>query len=315
MGDLPTYAPMLAVLGELPSGPGWRAEMKWDGVRSVAYIRDGTLRLMSRNDKDITVAWPELAPLGRAARRAVLDGEIVAFAGGRPSFEALGPRMHLRRRDRIEALAAADPVTYMIFDVLHLADEPQIRRPYAERREVLEGLGLSAARWDTPPAYDDVAHAFGESERLGMEGVVAKRLDAPYRPGRRHRDWTKTKNFRTQEVVVIGWTAGEGRRAGEIGALLLAVNGERGRLAYAGLVGTGFTGAALADLALRLAPLERPGPPVDGVPAAHARNAHWVRPELVGEVAFAEWTGDGRLRHPAWRGLRADKAPAEVRPE
>ncbi|GAA2581167.1 non-homologous end-joining DNA ligase [Actinomadura fulvescens] len=308
---------MLAVLGELPETAGWAAEMKWDGVRAVAYLRDGRMRLVSRNDKDITVAWPELAPLaGEAGRPLVLDGEIVGFdAAGRPSFEALGPRMHLRQEARIRALAAAAPVTYMIFDVLHHGTEPQIARPYAERREVLTGLGLSGPRWDTPPAFDDVAHAYAESARLGMEGVVAKRLDSPYRAGRRHRDWTKVKNVRTQEVVVVGWTPGEGRRADRIGALMLAVNDERDRLAYAGQVGTGFTEAALDDLADRLAPLEQREPPVGGVPRGHARGVRWVRPELVGEVVFAEWTGDGRLRHPAWRGLRDDKSPREVRRE
>lgn len=137
------YSPMLAVLGDLPTGEGWAAELKWDGVRAVAYVRDERLRLMSRNDKDITVAWPELAPLAAAVDvPVVLDGEIVAFgADGRPSFEALAPRMHLRQRDRIQALARSNPVSYMIFDVLHRGDEPQIALPYAERRRVLQGSG------------------------------------------------------------------------------------------------------------------------------------------------------------------------------
>lgn len=311
------YSPMLAVLGDLPTGEGWAAELKWDGVRAVAYVRDERLRFMSRNDKDITVAWPELAPLAAAVDvPVVLDGEIVAFgADGRPSFEALAPRMHLRQRDRIQALARSNPVSYMIFDVLHRGDEPQIARPYAERRRVLQELGLNGPRWKTTDSHDDVANVFAESSRLGMEGVVSKRVDSPYRPGKRHRDWTKTKNFRTQEVVVVGWKPGEGRRADRIGALLLAVNDERGRLRYAGHVGTGFTEATLDDLAERLAPLREDDPPVPDVPPQHARDARWVRPELVGEVVFAEWTGDDRLRHPSWRGVRTDKRPGEVRRE
>ncbi|TDC92025.1 hypothetical protein E1285_12165 [Actinomadura sp. 7K507] len=315
MGSLPMYPPMLAVLGELPTMEGWAAELKWDGVRAVAYIRDGRLRLMSRNDKDITVAWPELGPLAAAVDvPVVLDGEIVALGpDGRPSFKALGPRMHLRQPHRIQALAQSDPVSYVIFDVLHRSEESQIGLPYAERRRVLDGLGLYGPRWQTTISHDDVADVFAESSRLGMEGVVSKRVDSPYRPGKRHRDWTKTKNFRTQEVVVVGWKPGEGRRADRIGALVLAVNDERGRLRYAGQVGTGFTEAILDDLAERLAPLRRDGPPVHDVPSQHARDARWVRPELVGEVVFTEWTADGRLRHPSWRGFRTDKEPGEVR--
>ncbi|MEU8804618.1 non-homologous end-joining DNA ligase [Spirillospora sp. NPDC048819] len=317
MGSLPMYSPMLAVLGELPTMEGWAAELKWDGVRAVAYIRDERLQLMSRNDRDITVAWPELAPLAATVDvPVVLDGEIVAFGpDGRPSFKALGPRMHLRQPHRIQALAQSNPVSFMIFDVLHCGDESQIALPYAERRRVLQGLGLYGPRWKTTTSHDDVANVFAESSRLGMEGVVSKRVDSPYRPGRRHRDWTKTKNIRTQEVVVVGWKPGEGRRTDRIGALLLAVNDEGGRLRYAGHVGTGFTEAILDDLAERLAPLRQDDPPVPNVPPQHARDARWVRPELVGEVVFTEWTGDGRLRHPSWRGFRTDKEPGEVRRE
>ncbi|WP_412520868.1 non-homologous end-joining DNA ligase [Actinomadura madurae] len=311
------YPPMLALLGELPTTEGWAAELKWDGVRAVAYVRDERLQLMSRNDKDITVAWPELAPLAAAVDvPVVLDGEIVAFEpDGRPSFTALAPRTHLRQPHRIQALAESNPVSYMIFDVLHRDDDPQIALPYAERRRVLQGLGLDGPRWKTTNSHDDVATAFAESSRLGMEGVVSKRVDSPYRPGKRHRDWTKTKNFRTQEVIVVGWKPGEGRRADRIGALLLAVNDERGRLRYAGHVGTGFTDAILDDLAERLTPLRQDDPPVPDAPPQHVRDARWVRPELVGEVVFAEWTGDGRLRHPSWRGVRTDKAPGQVRRE
>lgn len=314
MGPLPTYQPMLAVAGDLPTGP-WAAEMKWDGIRAIAYLDGGRLRLMSRNDRDITAAWPELSGLaGAVTGPAVLDGEIVGFRAGRPSFEALQHRMHVRSPARIEAFAAADPVTYIVFDLLHAGTGPLIGRPYDERRDLLLGLRLSGPRWDTPPSYDDLPHAYAESRRLGMEGIVAKRLDSRYRPGRRDRCWTKVKNIRTQEVVVIGWTSGGGRRSGGIGALLLAVHDPSGPLTFAGHVGTGFTDTMLRDLSERLAPLERDAPPAP-VPPPDARKAHWVEPELVGEVAYAEWTGDGRLRHPTWRGLRPDRSPDEVRPE
>jgi bifunctional non-homologous end joining protein LigD len=316
MGGLPKYAPMLAVLGELPAkDEGWAFEMKWDGVRAIAYLERGQ-RLLSRNDKDITVAYPELGGLAEAVGGpVVLDGEIVAFdKDGRPSFKALQPRIHQRRPTRIQALANSTPVTYMLFDVLHLGEEPLISRPYTERREILEGLGLSGPRWETPPPHPGSGtEAFAESKRLGLEGIVAKQTDSPYRPGRRHRSWTKVKNFKTQEVVIVGWKSGEGRRAGTIGALMLGIHDDTGRLVYVGNVGTGFTEEMLADLAQRLRPLEQAESPIQGeIPREDSSGVHWVAPQLVGEVSFAEWTGEGRLRHPSWRGLRADKDPGEV---
>ena len=185
---------------------------------------------------------------------------------------------------------------------------------YDKRRVALEDLGLDGPNWATPPAFaGDGASAKEVSKQQGLEGVLAKRRASLYQPGKRSRDWVKVKHVRMQEVVVGGWSPGEGNRAGRIGSLLLGVNDEDGRLVYAGHVGTGFSGAVLADLGARLAKLERTSPPfADEVPRAHAKGAHWVTPKLVGEVAFAEWTRDGRLRHPTWRGLRPDKSPGEV---
>jgi bifunctional non-homologous end joining protein LigD len=306
---------MLAVLGELPArDEGWAYEMKWDGVRAIAYL-ERELRLRSRNDKEVTVAYPELEGLAEAVDRpVVLDGEIVAFDDNdRPSFKALQPRMHQRRPAKIAALAQSTPVTYMIFDVLHLGEDPLISLPYTRRRRILEELRLSGPRWQTPPAHPGPgAEAFAVAARLGLEGVVCKRTDAPYRQGRRDSSWTKVKNLRTQEVVIAGWKSGEGRRAGTIGSLLLGMHDDSGRLVYVGNVGTGFTEAMLTDLLQRLAPLEREEPPVHDVPRDHAVGAHWTAPRLVGEVTFTEWTGDGRLRHPSWRGLRPDKEPRDV---
>ncbi|MFC4531892.1 non-homologous end-joining DNA ligase [Sphaerisporangium dianthi] len=322
MGGLPTYTPMLAQLGTLPppsEDAGWGHEMKWDGVRALAYVENAALRLISRNGKEVTVAYPELYALAGAVggHDVVLDGEIVAFDdAGRPSFSALQPRMHQRREERVRKLARTIPVTFMLFDILHIGTRSSVNLPYVERRELLESVVTPGARWQVPAWFhDDGAHAMELSRQLGMEGIVAKRLHSPYRPGRRSPEWTKIKNFRAQEVVIGGWSAGRGRRSSTMGSLLVGVY-EAGRLVYAGNVGTGFTEETLRELGEVMAPLVRPASPfADLVPREQARGAHWVDPVLVGEVQYAEWTHDRRLRHPSWRGLRDDKAPAEVRRE
>jgi bifunctional non-homologous end joining protein LigD len=316
--------PMLATLGELPSGPDedqWAFEMKWDGVRAVAYVDNSakqSVRVLTRNDREVVATYPELRRLAEAlgSSRVVLDGEIVALdSAGRPSFGELQARMHVQRPDR--TLLARVPVTYLVFDVLHLDGESLLKMPYDDRRSVLERLALEGPHWATPPAFQgDGAAALAASGAQGLEGVLAKRRDARYEPGRRSKSWIKVKHIRTQEVVVAGWQPGAGRRTGGIGSLLLGIHDSDGRLVYAGHVGTGFTQRMLDDLAERLRPLERKTSPLaDEVPRAQARNAHWVTPRLVGEVAFGEWTKDGRLRHPSWRGLRPDKSAGDVVPE
>ncbi len=316
--------PMLATLGSLPGAAEderWGYEMKWDGVRAVVYVDGGRVRTMTRNDREVTATYPELRRLGAAmgATQAVLDGEIVTFDDeGRPSFRRLQQRMHVTNAAQVRRLAEAVPVVYLIFDLLHLDGRPTIGLPYRQRREILDGLGadghgLAGTSWQTPPYFpgDGVA-VLKASQDQHLEGIMAKLLDSSYLPGGRTDAWRKVKNLRAQEVVVVGWKPGAGRRAGRIGSLLLAVDTPDG-LTYAGRVGTGFTDAMLADLAKRLKPLERKTPPVTGtVPRPDARGAHWVSPKLVGEVAFTEWTTAGRLRHPAWRGLRPDKSPDEV---
>ncbi|MEU8198248.1 non-homologous end-joining DNA ligase [Microbispora amethystogenes] len=316
MAALPAYAPMMARLGPLPEPQGdYAHEMKWDGVRALGYVEDGTLRLVSRNGRDITPAYPEIAGLAGATggQATVLDGEIVAFdERGRPSFEALQPRMHQRDPLRIRHLVVTTPVTYLLFDVLHVGAGTVIGAAYTERRRVLEDLVRAGSHWAIPPYYSGGGEqALADSRRMGLEGVVAKRLVSTYRPGRRSPDWVKVKNVRTQEVVVGGWRPGEGRRADTIGSLLVGVN-DGGLLRYAGSVGTGFTDEALRRLGERLAPLRRDTPPFSGISREEARGCGWVEPVLVGEVQFAEWTGEGRLRHPSWRGLRDDKDPGEV---
>ncbi len=310
---------MLAVAGDLPAEDGtWSYEMKWDGVRVMAAVSPEGVRLTGRSGADMTVAYPELAGLADAVgtARPLLDGEVVVLGpDGRTDFGALAPRMHVQSRERAAALATTAPVTYLIFDLLELAGSSTVGLSLAERRELLEKLDLAGPRWQLSPAFsgpgEDVLEA---SRRMGLEGVVAKRLGSPYRPGRRSAEWIKVKNYRTQEAVIGGYTVGDGGRAATFGALLVGLPIPGGQaLAYAGSVGTGFDVDALNALTARLRELEQPESPFTRpVDPRQARHARWVRPELVGEVRFAHWTGDGRMRHPSWRGLRLDKSPSDV---
>jgi bifunctional non-homologous end joining protein LigD len=328
-----TMAPMLAAplsaapLSAVLRGPAardlasWAVEMKWDGVRALAFIETGRLRLVSRTGKDITATYPEVAPLGRAVKhkQVLLDGEIVAFIGGRPDFEALQPRMHVSSPAQALRLAEQTPVTYLTFDVLQLDGRPLRALPYAERRKILETVVPNGSGWLCPPTFpgEDLEAVLAASAANGLEGVVAKRLDSGYEPGRRPGNWVKIKNTVQQEVVVAGWKPGKGNRAGQIGSLLVGVHDgsgqDGGALVYCGHVGTGFSVATLRMLGTRLAPLRRPDSPFDGpVPEEHARGAIWVEPRLVIEVAFSSWTRAGRMRAPSYRGLRDDKDPADV---
>ncbi|WP_228567163.1 non-homologous end-joining DNA ligase [Nocardia sp. SYP-A9097] len=308
---LPYYAPMLATAGVVPQNDAqWNYEVKFDGIRAIAYLAD-ELRILSRNNKDITTAWPELAPLAPSNPPFVVDGEIVTLdADGRSSFGALQSRMHQRNPARIRSLVATTPATYMIFDLLHIGDRSLIDLPYQQRRKLLEQLNLRGPHWQTPPRLSGPgATVLSESRRLGFEGIVCKRLDSPYVPGRRSPLWLKVKNIRDLEIIIVGWKPGTGRRAGHIGSLLMAVHAQTGELTYIGNVGTGFTQSMLNDLRVKLQPLERRTATID----ADVADAVWVEPELVGEVTFTDWTGDGRLRHPSWRGLRSDKVSRDVK--
>jgi bifunctional non-homologous end joining protein LigD len=309
--------PMLATLGELPSDDAnWAYEMKWDGVRALIAVDGGRITITSRNGNDVTVSYPELRGLGEqlGSTQALLDGEIVSFDdAGRPSFERLQQRMHVASASTARRLAESVPAVYLTFDLLHLDGRSLLDVPYTQRRELLDNLELAGPSWQTPPVFEgDGASAVQASKHQGLEGVVAKRLESRYTPGRRTRDWVKVKNIQTQEVVIGGWRPGKGRRAGMIGSLLLGLPDEYG-LHYVGQVGTGFTDSALREMATQLQRLARKTSPFSpDVPRADARDARWVRPVLVGEVAFGEWTADDRLRHPSWRGLRPDKSPDDV---
>jgi bifunctional non-homologous end joining protein LigD len=306
--------PMMAKLAKLPaSDDGWAYEIKWDGVRAIAYSQPGRLRLESRNLNEITARYPELRRLNRAlgSHSAVLDGEIVAFdAEGRPSFEMLQPRMHLTSEAEIRRRAEQVPLAYMIFDLLYLDGHSLMGAPYEERRAQLEQLGLEGPAWRTP-AYQlgRGAELLAAAARQGLEGIVAKRVESPYEPGKRSGKWLKVKNTLRQEFVVGGWLPGEGRRDGEIGALLVGYY-ENSELRYAGKVGTGFGQRDLDLLKRLLEPLARPDSPFAG--KAPPRGARFAEPRLVAEVEFTEWTRDGMLRHPSYKGLREDKAPEEV---
>lgn len=314
--------PMLATAGALPAerdDERYGYELKWDGVRAMVYVQGGRARALSRNDRDVTASYPELRAMAASlgTRQLVLDGEVVALDEvGRPSFGVLQSRMHVTKPADVRRLAAQVPVTFLAFDVVHLDGRDPTALPYVERRALLDALELSGPAWQTTPWFRGGGRqVLAASVQQGLEGIVAKRLDSPYQPGRRSEAWIKVKNLRTQEVVIGGWKPGQGRRADTIGSLLLGVRTDD-RLVYAGHVGTGFTDAALRDLADRLAPLrQRTSPFADELPRPDARDAVWVAPSLVGEVEFGEWTRDRRLRHPSWRGLRPDKEPAEVRRE
>jgi bifunctional non-homologous end joining protein LigD len=310
--------PMLAVSGKLPTdSKGWAFEVKWDGIRAVLFVEGGRVRAQSRNDLDVTVSFPELADIGKflGMTTCVIDGEIVALGDdGRPSFSRLQRRMHVANQREAKRRAMTDPISFVAFDLLYIDGHSLLNESYDERRARLEALHLSGETFTTTDSFRDVAgrDILSATTANGLEGVVAKRRASSYRPGRRNPDWTKVKSFRTQEVVVGAWAAGRGERRDSLGALLLGIPDGAG-LRYVGKVGTGFSAAVRSDLLRTLSDLASAQSPfVSGLPAAEASTAHFVRPELVAEVEFGEWTTAGRLRHPIWRGLRPDKAPQDV---
>jgi len=311
--------PMLASPGTLPTDDENRAyEFKWDGVRALARVEGGRLQLYSRKGNDITVTYPELRALGEelGATQVWLDGEIVAMVDGRPSFSALQHRMHVQNDRQARSLTSSHPVTFLLFDVLYLDGKSCLELPYSERRQLLEALELRGPHWNTSPRFvGDGAAVVETAGEQQLEGVIAKRLTSRYFPGRRTNDWIKITEVLTIEVLIGGWRPGEGRRTGMIGSLMIGVPTDAG-VRYVGQVGTGFTDEALHALQERLTPLiRRDSPFVNDVPRERAKGATWLTPDVVGEVEFRNWTPDGRLRAPSWRGLRSDKDPADLEPE
>jgi bifunctional non-homologous end joining protein LigD len=307
---------MLATLvTESSDSDDWVFEPKWDGVRAAAVCTSET-RLISRNGRDITVAYPELHEIHEQidGTDAILDGEIVAFDGGVPSFEKLQSRIHVRGRADIERLMKTTPVAYVVFDVLYLDGRDVRQRPYSERRALLEMKLKTTPSLQLSPAipHDGIA-LFEAAREQGLEGIVAKRIDSVYETGRRSKAWLKVKTTFDADIVIAGWSEGGGGTNGQLGSIATAVY-EGGTLRYTGSVGTGFTDktrrSVREDLE-RLATDECPFPPETLKGKTELRRAHWVRPELVAMIEFRQLTTAGKLRAPSFKGLRDDKDPQE----
>ncbi len=307
------YKPQLArLVKEPPEGEEWLHEMKYDGYRIGCRIQDGHVRLISRNGKDWTEAFPEIraAALKLGVRSALIDGEVaIVLADGRTSFQDLQNSFSGGSRRGL---------VYFAFDLLHVGGETLTRRPlYQRKEELLRLVGKPGARSRirySEHVAGQGGRMFAEACRLKLEGIVSKLRDSEYKAGRSDA-WVKTKCVLRQEFVIGGFTDPEGARQG-IGALLAGYYDDEGRLVFAGKVGTGFTTASSLDLRGRLDAIEQPACPFTPRPAGWlGKNAHWVKPSLVGEVVFSEWTGDGKIRHPSFQGLRRDKKPTEVKKE
>jgi len=293
------------VPGRLPDGPGWRFEVKWDGVRILADTTGERLRLLGRNGRDAALAYPELGALAALPPGTVLDGEVVALRDGVPSFPALAERMHVRDPQRAAALARRTPVSYLVFDVPVLAGEDLTRRPFTERRAALETLTLPE-HVQLSPVYDDGDLIWAATRGQGLEGVVAKRAASAYRPGRRSADWLKAVHHSTRTALVGGWrpeTTGSGR----MGAVLLGARDAAGDLHFLCRAGSGLAGSLARELTALLRPLERPTSPfADRLEPADTRGTVWVEPRVLLDVRYLTRTPSGRLRQPVLRGRRED---------
>jgi bifunctional non-homologous end joining protein LigD len=294
---------------DLPSGTGWSFEFKWDGVRALVEVSAGVSTIRARSGNDITVAYPELAGIGADLDDALIDGEIVAFDNGRPSFGLLQTRMHVRSPAKAAQLVARTPVTFIAFDLLRLYGVDLTARPLHERRATLTRLAEGRANWIVSPTFDDGPATEAAAREHGLEGVLAKQVDSPYRTGRRTREWLKVKFVRRQEFVVIGWEADAGT-PNDLSSLVLGYYDD-GQLRLAGKVGSGLDRRVAQILRQRFRPVRSSGLEVD-MPATNGRPLHWVRPDVVVEVGYTEWGSDGRLRHPVFAGIRTDKDPQEV---
>lgn len=296
----------------LPTGPEWVHEVKWDGMRVLADVHDGAVVLRSRTGNDITASFPELAGLGQTYADLLLDGEVVVLDDGRPSFAALGERMHVRSAAKARRLAAARPATLMVFDLLRLFGTDLTGQPWTTRRELLERLELSGPAWQVPAVHDDGASLWAATAERGLEGVVSKRRTSTYAAGRRSPDWLKRPHRATLSAVVGGWRPEVGT-LDRLGAVLLGLPDGNGGWRYAGRMGSGLAGTAGARMQALLAPLARSTPPFsDAVPPEDGDIARWVEPTVVVEVRTLGDAGQSRLRQPTFLGIRADLTPEEV---
>ena len=301
------YDAMLATLGgAVPPGPDWVHELKWDGFRVLSRLAGGAVEMWSRNGLDATHRFPAVAaalPDGLGGRDAVVDGEVCALdERGRPSFQLL---------QRGEGTVA-----YFVFDLLELDGAPQLARPLVERHAALAGVVAEGGLVRLSQTFADGEALFARATEERREGIMSKRTDSTYRPGVRTRDWVKVKVRVTDVLAIAGWTHGQGARA-RFGALLLAAcDGDD--LVYAGNVGTGFDDAEIDRLLERLRPLERPTSPLSR-PLRNARvragSVTWVEPRLRARIEMAEWTNDGRVRSPAYKGLVGAREPVAQVPK
>ncbi|MBA2708389.1 MAG: DNA ligase D [Gemmatimonadaceae bacterium] len=310
--------PMYASIGTRAPGAGWNFEPKYDGIRVLAFVAGGEVRLVTRNGKDKSAQFPEvvesLRSLGaKKMKNYILDGEIVALIDGEPGrFQELQGRMHVQEAHIIARHRTSTPAALILFDILAAGDDILIREPWEKRRKRLVkelGKATSPQIWVTPSIQGDGDKMLAQAEKLGWEGLIAKRIDAVYEPGIRSRSWLKLKIESRQEFVVGGFTEPRNSRQ-HLGALLLGYF-DRDRFIYVGHTGGGFTGAGLAEMFRRLEPLEIAASPFEETPKTNGK-AHWVKPQVVVEVKFSEWTGDGKLRQPIYLGTRDDKKAKEV---
>ena len=317
MGDTVRMRPMLATRGtRVPTGAEWVHEVKWDGMRVLASVRRGRFTLTSRNENDVTVSFPDLEGLADRSvlggHDVLLDGEVVAFIEGRPVFGALADRMHVAQARKAQLAAARNPVTLMVFDLLSFDGLDATTLALRDRRALLEQLGLDSPRWQVPPTYDDGPVLQEATRAQGLEGIVSKKRDSCYSPGRRSEEWLKFPHRPAGSYVVGGWRLETGS-TDRLGALLVGEPTSEG-LVYRGRVGSGVAGAAAQRLRELLGPLSSGRSPFDTeVPREDALGTTWVRPEVVVEVESLGLTPrEGRLRQPAYVGLRTDLRAADL---
>lgn len=303
--------PMLATPGKhVPPGDAWVHEVKWDGVRALTEVRDGVLRMTSRNENAITIAWPELATSPYGDRDLLVDGEIIALNDrGVPDFRTLQERMHVRKAATAERLATRVPAVYMVFDLLRLDGDDLTSEPLETRRARLEALGLDST-WQVPPQYDDGAMLHEATLQQDLEGIVSKRRTSVYRFGERTPHWLKLPHRHRLSYVVGGWRPQEGT-TDRLAALLVGELTEDG-LRYRGRVGSGIGPKQSRALAEQVAGLARDDSPfADEVPAVDARGTHWLEPVLVVDID-THGRGYERLRQPSFQGVRSDLAPEDL---
>jgi bifunctional non-homologous end joining protein LigD len=302
---------MLATKGDHVPGDGWTHEVKWDGMRVLVDRTHRGLRIYSRNENDVTVSFPELHAIAGIGEDFLLDGEVVAPGEGVPSFGALADRMHVRDASRARRLAETNPVTLIAFDLLRLDGEDLCAKPLRERRELLVSLGLDDVAWQVPPTYDDGKMLLDAAEQQGLEGIVSKRLSSPYRPGVRSRDWLKFPIRPTGSFVVGGFRHETGSTH-RFGAVLVGQPTPDG-LEFRGRVGSGIAGKAGQLLGKLLTPLVVDESPfTEELPRLDRVGTVWVEPTIIVDVQYLKLTTDGRLRQPAYRGVRTDLAPTDL---